>query len=213
MLLLAAGGCATSQPAAGEGTARPTGHADEERGPGAAAAEPPKLPVPSEPDPDALEELLRAAPTRRLGSTGPDGGTLVGTDTDRTAAAPAKEAEPPAGPPPPEPQLRAGRMEIQPWISNPAIERTAREQLYWPLVQRCRDPEGAILPPEAITLVFTIRTDGSVDPASVAATANDERYEAAAECVVREFSALSFAGPPATIGNTTRVISTLPSVD
>ena len=44
-------------------------------------------------------------------------------------------------------------------------------------------------------------------------TQPDKRYDRAAECVVREFSALPFSGPPATIGNTTRVISTLPSVD
>lgn len=170
--------------------------------------------VPDEPDPQALDELLNAAPRRQPPPTGPDGGTLVATETG--VPEPDEAAKHPGAPAPtapPRPKLEAGRMEIQPWLSNPAIERAAREQFYWPLVQKCRGPDGELLPPETITLVFTIRTDGSVDPASVGATATEKKYDRAAECVVREFSALPFRGPPASIGNTTRVISTLPSVD
>jgi hypothetical protein len=170
--------------------------------------------VPAQPDPDALEELLAAAPTSRPAQTGPDGGTLVGSATGKKGDAGAE----------PEPSgleevdagravLEAGKVMVQPGLSNVAIEHALRAQVYWRLVQKCRGPEGELLPPDTVTLVFTVRSDGTVDPASVGATANERRYDKAAECVVREFSAIPFRGPPASIGGDSRVISTLPSVD
>jgi hypothetical protein len=170
--------------------------------------------VPSQPDPQALEELLATVPTSRLAATGPDGGTLVGSDTGKTGDAGA-------GPESPRPEevdagratLEAGKLLVQPGLSSVAIERALRAQVYWPLVQKCRGPEGEILPPDTVTLVFSVRSDGTVDPASVGATANERRYDGAAECVVREFSAIPFRGPPASFGGTSRVIATLPSVD
>ncbi len=176
------------------------------------------VPTPTKADPVALAELLRAAPDKTPSPTGPDGGTLVGSETEveptkgspDEVAAGAGTTGPGQGP---RAALRAGRMELRPQLSNVAIERAAREQIYWRLVQKCRDGKGEILPPDSITLVFTIRTDGSIDPASVGATAADKRYRAAAECVVREFSAIPFRGPEAALDQDTRVIATLPSVD
>jgi hypothetical protein len=170
--------------------------------------------VPSQPDPGALEELLAAAPTSRLAPTGPDGGTLIGSDTGKKGDAggepePTGLEEVDAG----RATLEAGKVMVQPGLSNVAIEHALRAQVYWPLVQKCRGPEGEFLPPDTVTLVFTVRSDGTVDPASVGATANARRYDKAAECVVREFSAIPFRGPPASLGGDSRVISTLPSVD
>jgi hypothetical protein len=170
--------------------------------------------VPTTPDPRALDELLAAAPTARRVATGPDGGTLVGSDSGKPADAGAEPA-------PPEGEivdagravLEAGKVSVQPGLSNVAIERALRAQIYWSLVQKCRGPDGEVLPPDTVTLVFTVLSDGTVDPASVGATANERRYDKAAECMVREFSAIPFRGPPASVGGTSRVIATLPSVD
>ena len=170
--------------------------------------------VPSRPDPEALEELLAAAPTSRPAPTGPDGGTLVGSDSGKkgdagTGPEPTGLEEVDAG----RATLETGKVMVQPGLSNVAIERALRAQVYWRLVQKCRGPEGELLPPDTVTLVFTVRSDGTVDPASVGATANERRYDKAVECVVREFSAIPFRGPPASLGGDSRVISTLPSVD
>jgi hypothetical protein len=182
-----------------------------------AAVPPPpeQLPVPDEPDPGALEEIVQATPEKQPPTTGPKGTTLIGTDTE--VERPERDGAEPALPPAPTGRLQAGEPEI-PHISNPAMERAAREQYYWPIVQKCRGPDGEILLPESIDLRFTIRHDGPVDPASVTAGATDPRYTRAAECAVREFSALGFTSPQATVGqsirvNGDRVIATLPSVD
>jgi hypothetical protein len=207
-------GCETPRPAAT--TTAPQRGAESAAPAGSATAPlPDEIIVGTEPDAEALEELLNAAPRQQLASTGPNGGTLVGTDTARPSDDDQQSTRPvdiPI-PPPPEAKLEAGQMEIQPALSNPAIERAAREQFYWPLVQKCRGPDGEILPPETITLVFTIGPDGAVAPGTVGATASERKYDAAADCVVMEFSALPFRGPAAALGASTSVISTLPSVD
>jgi hypothetical protein len=118
-----------------------------------------------------------------------------------------------APPPRPKPRLQAGDLELQPGLSTPAMERAARAQFYWPLVQKCRAPDGSLLPPDSVTLKFTIRPDGTVDPASVRADAARAEFVAAAECMVREFSTLPFRASAAARGGTSRVTATLPSVD
>ena len=164
------------------------------------------MPVPRRANPGALAEILAHAPSSQPQATGPDGGTLVGTPTEFDGGAPEPE-------PPKKKQLRTGKLFVQPLLSSPAIERAAREQIYWTLHEQCRGPDGAPPPPDAITLRFTIRHDGSVDPASVSAHANDAQFVDVAECVLREFSALPFRGPAAGRDNTARVIVTWPSVD
>jgi hypothetical protein len=168
-----------------------------------------ETPVAQNPDPGALAELLSMVPSSRPPPTAADGGTLVGSDSGKTAG----EDEPAPSVSARRGRIKAGVPVFQPDLSSPAIERTAREQIYWKLNEKCRGADGKSLPPDSITLVFTIRTDGTVDPASVAASADDEIHEAAAECVLREFSASPFRGPSATLLTSVRVIITWPSAD
>ena len=198
-LLIAAAGCASEESGVDGGLP----HADA---PAATSAT--IMPMPQRPNPGALGEILAHAPSARPRPTGPDGGTLVGTVVEVDAGAP--EVEPPAKR---DKKLRTGKLFVQPLLSSPAIERAAREQIYWTLHEKCPGPDGESLPPDAITLRFTIRHDGSVDPASVAANASEDRFSDAAACVLREFSALPFRGPAAGRNNTARVIVTWPSAD
>jgi hypothetical protein len=98
-------------------------------------------------------------------------------------------------------------------MSTPSIERECRAQLYWPLVQRCRDPSGSILPPEVVTLRFLVDADGAIVSSSIFAAASEPRWEPAAECMRRELSALPFRAPASVRGAVTRVEATVPSVD
>ena len=49
------------------------------------------------------------------------------------------------------------------------LNRAARAQLYWDLVQGCRDPRGALLPHDAVALSFNIDAEGYIVPSSIAA--------------------------------------------
>ncbi|MBI4956963.1 MAG: hypothetical protein HY908_33415 [Myxococcales bacterium] len=174
--------------------------------------------VPTTPDPKALAEIVGATPKSTPAPTDPDGGTLVGTEvpppdggTEPLPSATPVEFAPSAVPS--GPRLSAGHIEIRPGLSNPAVERMAREQIYWQLVQECRAPDGKVLPPDAVLLEFVIRPDGTVDPSSVAVSAEIPAYRAAAECMQRKFVALPFRPPAATLGRKTVVQATLPSVD
>ncbi len=141
------------------------------------------------------------------------------------AAAPADSTSPDAlpGSAPPAPSARSkGRasidlgaepMVMEPGLASPAIEQALRAGLYWELVQRCRDAEGKLLPPDAIDLAFTVEADGSIAKASVTATARKREHDAAAECVRREVGASTFRGPLPENGMATRVATTVPSVD
>jgi hypothetical protein len=164
------------------------------------------------PDRAALLELVNAAPRERPDRTGPEG-TLVGTDTRVAAPEPKPEPSVALPPAPSGSEMAAGPLEFLPMLSTPAIERAAREQIYWTLSKKCLGPDGKPPPPDTITITFTIQPDGGVDPASVAAKASSPRYEATAECVLREFSALPFRGPTATFLTTARIMFTWPSVD
>jgi hypothetical protein len=165
---------------------------------------------PATADPAALAELIAAAPDAVQASTGKDGGTEIGTDT-------GLRAEPPVLPPdPPEPRparVSVGEVKVQTEMSTPAIEKMARAQLYWPLVQRCRDPAGAILPPESITLSFTIDIEGYIVPSSIVSTPSDPRHEEAAACMRRELAGAPFRAPPSARGLLTRVDALVPSMD
>ena len=172
-------------------------------------------PVAKAPAPGVLEEILAAAPKASATSTGPDGGTLVGTETgvrDETQSTPESlDASP---------LRRSKRMQIQEGspdvhegIPSPAVERAARAQLYYPLVTRCRGADGKILPPDTIVLRFKIDVDGYIVPSSISASGAEARYEAAATCMQRELSAAAFRAPAAARGVATWVNATVPSVD
>jgi hypothetical protein len=94
-----------------------------------------------------------------------------------------------------------------------AAERMSRAQVYHPLVMRCRDADGKILPPDAIVLRFRVDEDGNIVPSSISAIAADPRHEAAANCMRRELSAVAFRGPAAFRGSPTSLRATIPSVD
>jgi hypothetical protein len=167
----------------------------------------PQIATPRAPSPTALKALVEAAPEVESKPTGDDGQTLVGSDTGRE-----EEDEALIPLPRPAPRVRGGEVEIQPQMSSPAIERQARAQIYWDL-RRCKEAGGRPPPPESITLAFTLREDGTVDPASVTATAADDRLHPVAECVLREFSSTPFEGPPAARRTPARIVITWPSVD
>jgi hypothetical protein len=166
--------------------------------------------VPSTPDPRALAEILAAAPhlppagdprapDARIGS---DTGVHVDAGAADASATPAKG-----------PRVHVGKLTIEPGMSTPAIERAARAQLYWPMVQRCRDAGGAILPPEVVHLTFHLDRDGYVIPASILAVAKDAAFADAARCMARELAAAAFRAPPGARGLPEDVSMDVPSVD
>lgn len=164
-------------------------------------------------DPGALDRILRAVPTSRPGPTGDDGGTRVGLDTGLPMPeAGVDEAGEPA-PPTKRPFVAVGETREQPALSSAGIERALRAELYWILVHRCRDPDGKILPPDAITVEFRIEADGRISPSSIVAQTREPRFEEAADCMRREIAAATFSGPAAALGATTLVTATIPSVD
>lgn len=164
--------------------------------------------VPGRVDPAALEELLAAAPKEPPRSTGEDGGTTVGTVTGEGDAGAPNGAD--GGR---KPVITMGMAELQPKMSSAAVERSGRQQLYWSLVTRCKDKEGKILPPDAVTLVFLIDPDGYITPSTIVASAADPRFEDAARCMRRELSAATFRAPASGRGTSTHVTATVPSVD
>ena len=176
------------------------------------------LPFAKAPEPGVLDEIVAASPKALPKNTGPDGGTLVGTETKDEQAADAEVAlsskEPSAASVRSDkPALvKGGNVEMQELPAH-AIERATRAQLYYPLVMRCRDVDGKILPPEAIVLRFKTDEDGSIAPSSISAVAVDPRHESAANCMRRELSAAPFRAPATARGVATHVSATIPSVD
>jgi hypothetical protein len=177
-------------------------------------------------DPAALAEILAAAPRDAGTPTQQDGGSRIATDTGVTEG---KGGEPPAVVPPvqasaaPAPagsepagqasRISLGAVQFQQAMSSASVERSARAQLYFGLVQRCRDKEGKILPPDAVKVEFNLDSDGYIVASTIRASTQDPRYEDAAHCVRRELSAATFRAPPATRGMPASVTLTLPSVD
>jgi hypothetical protein len=172
-------------------------------------------------DPAAVDELLAAVPKTQPAPTGPDGGTLIGTDTGEKEQTDRPAKKEPAGPPLPkaaaEPQKKSlvslGDVSFQGSMANPSIERAARAELYWPLVQRCRDKDGKILPADAILIVFQINVDGYIIGSSIVASPTKPIYEDAAHCMRRELLTSTFRAPPAARGVPSKITMTVPSVD
>jgi hypothetical protein len=167
--------------------------------------------VPTTADPAALAEILAASPRGAARpSTGPDGGTAIGADSgvpgDANPPAIAVEAEG-------QPVLRVGKPVPEPNISAPAIEVAARAQLYWGLTHRCRDPQGKLLPPEAVRVFFRVDTDGFLLPASIVATPRRDEFAPAARCMARELSTTSFRAPPGARGAPHNLWADVPTAD
>ena len=168
--------------------------------------------VASSVDPTALDELLAEvpAPSARV-STAPDGGTSIGhgTGLPDDPVAPARIESDPEG--------ARGRVSlgpvVQPDLSDAATERAARAQLYWSLVQRCRDKEGRLLPPEVVHLSFRVDVDGYVVPPTIVATSKEDRFALAARCMSRELSNSRFRVPAAARGRAHTINADVPSVD
>jgi hypothetical protein len=170
-------------------------------------------PVPTEPDPRALEEILAAAKSARPSEApAPDGrDDLLGADTGVLADAGARGAG----------RLESGRgghvtvgpVKLESGVSNPAIERAARAELYWPLVQRCRDAQGLLLPPEVVRLDFQLDRDGYVMTATIHAVAKQPEYLDAARCMARELAIATFRAPAGARGTPQKITMDVPSVD
>jgi hypothetical protein len=110
-------------------------------------------------------------------------------------------------------RVQVGNVTVEPGIAGPALERAARAQLYWPLVQRCRDAKGSILPPEVIHLAFLLDGDGYIVTATIVPTAKEERFADASRCMARELAALPFRAPSAGRGTPRHVEIVLPPMD
>ncbi|WP_156040642.1 hypothetical protein [Chondromyces apiculatus] len=159
----------------------------------------------------ALEEILAAAPRKLPAPTDDGGRTRIGTPTPTPGAdEPALNV---AHQSPPRSRVVLGDVTLAGSMSSPAIEKAARAQIYWTLVQRCRGPDGAILPPDSVALSFDLDEGGSLIPTRIEATAADPRHEEAAECMRRELAGLAFRVPAGARGQTTPVNATVPSVD
>lgn len=169
--------------------------------------------VPSSPDPAVLDEIVAAADKAKITAPPVDAGA-IGSDTgvasDAGAPPPASAASDAGAP---SARISVGKPALVPDMSDPAIERTARAQLYWPLVQRCRGPGGGLLPPEAVHLKFQLDPDGYVVPASVIAIPKEARFADAARCMGREVASSSFRAPPSARSRTHTIDSDVPSVD
>jgi hypothetical protein len=164
--------------------------------------------VADQPNPRALAQIVAAAPEGHPSPTGPDGGTLVGTDTGVDGGAPVLRAPADAHEP-----GRSGPVRVEPLVSSPALERAARAQVYWALAQKCTTTDGKLPPPESIFLSFTIGSDGSVDPTSISVTSEDPSLATVVDCVLREFAATPFTVPAARGGARSTVLVAWPSVD
>jgi hypothetical protein len=173
-------------------------------------APPPAPSVPRAPDPAALDELIAAAAKPR--EKGADRTALIGTDTGLRGDGGAVESAPVAdtsrGA-----RVQLGKVTVDPGMSSPSIERAARAQLYWPLVQRCRDLEGAILPPEVVHLTFHLDRDGYVVPSTILVVPREARFAEAARCMARELGMATFRAPAAARGMMQTVSMDVPSVD
>jgi hypothetical protein len=157
----------------------------------AGSAEPP---VPTTADPAALEEILAAVPK-----------TPPRPAADATSARPPEAT--PAG------RVKVGEPSAAPDVSNPALERAARAQLYWPLVQRCHDRDGGLLPPEAVHVSFRLDADGYPVASTILATPRQPRFADAARCMERELGAATFRAPASARGRPHTFQTDVPAVD
>jgi hypothetical protein len=181
--------------------------------PGDAGATEPAVPTTA--DPAALDEILAAAP--RPSASAPtladasDHSALLGTDTGTADAGPG-DARPPADPARTA-KIRIGKVTAEPGMASAAIERGARAQLYWALVQGCRDLDGGVLPPEVVHVELHLDHEGYIVPATILAFPKDPRFADAARCMARELRATAFRMPAAARGTPMNVKLDVPSVD
>lgn len=206
---LSGAGCDSSGAHSEPGPAPSTSAWGRAHAPNAAASS--GLAVPGPPNESALTELLANVPELREDTTGPDGGTLIGSTTD--VAEDDSPNEEPAGESRSKAVVKLGTAKKQPGLSSAGIERALRASLYYELVQRCRGPGGNLLPAEAIKLQFTVAADGTIAPSTIAVTAEAPEHRDAASCMRRTLSAVSFRGPSSARGQTTDVTALVPSVD
>jgi hypothetical protein len=176
--------------------------------------------VPASADPAALDEILAAArPSPRPAATA-DGGAAIGADTGLPADAGARPGPRPDDPgsarapdPAPPGHVTVGKTGAAPDVSGPALERAARAQIYWPLVQRCKGKGGALLPPEAVHVSFQLDADGYLVASTILATPRQERFAEAARCMARELGAATFRAPASARGLPHTFQADVPSVD
>ena len=128
-------------------------------------------------DPRAKEEFLSRVPAV-LSATSPSG-TLVGTKVDSSAYPVASVA----------PSARGGssRVLVEPArrMSSFVSERDLRSTLHYELVEQCRAPGGAILPPDSIEIAFRVDSLGRIDRTSVRTKPLKPEFETAARCMAR----------------------------
>ncbi len=178
MLFCAACGHARDEPRAGAvGASSTFAREGFAPGPGDAGADPRTPgapPVPASANPAALDEILAAVPRSGPGGTGSK--ELIGTDTgvpvDPGAGTQVGAGSGPDGVSKERPrraQITIGKVTHEAGVASASIERAARAQLYWPLVQRCREDGGALLPPEVVRLSFQLDREGYVVPSSILA--------------------------------------------
>jgi hypothetical protein len=132
-------------------------------------------------------------------------GTIIGTDTGREGH------EPPV----PEESETASLVALLPTFkpSNAGLERDLRGTLYFDLVDACRGPGGAPLPPEAVLVVFRVDPKGQIDRASVQATALDRAHAEAARCMVRVVRSSEARFTPPRTDKPIEIHAKVPSVD
>jgi hypothetical protein len=160
--------------------------------------------IPPSADPAVLREIVARVPSA-LPPTSPTG-TLVGTDSGLGGTAEPLPIALPSGVP--------AELSLEPptKLSSASTERALRASLYAELVLRCRAPDGAVLPPDAVTIQFTVRPDGQIDRGSATSTAASPEHADAARCMLRVLKT-SDVRIPASRGHTSLVRATVPSVD
>lgn len=128
-------------------------------------------------DPRAKEEFLSRVPAA-LSGTSPTG-TLIGTKPD-AAALPESTAAPSAS-------AGSSRVLVGPArrMSSYVTERDLLSTLHFDLVEQCRAPGGAMLPPDSIEVVFRVDDLGRIDRTSVRTKPLQPEFEAAARCMAR----------------------------
>jgi hypothetical protein len=213
LVLAALTGCTESVPEGAPPAARPSPSVwsrDASTAQAASSAAGP--PVASSVDPEALDEILAAAARAAPRHAEARDGGAIGSDTGVPAPSHSASA-PPAPEPAPSRNVNFGKPTVEPRMSDAAIERAARAQLYWPLTQRCRDRGGAILPPDAVHLEFNVDGDGYILSSTIIAKPARPEHAEAARCMHRELSTITFRAPASARGTTHTIRSDVPSVD
>ena len=173
--------------------------------PAASSAKPVVVVGPLPLEPTALGALVAELDQREVKAPAPR--ELVGTQTGR-APDEGGDAELP-----PRSVAKFGRPTRQGDVSSTAVERSARADLYWTLVARCRGPDGETLPPDAVTLRFRLDESGAIELDTLSSEPSQPRYEDAASCMRRELVSLPYRGSAGQRGSRALVTMTVPSVD